>query len=213
MKNSAINALTRALFSSNSTAPEPTLTMFGLPNAYGTTDGTVPYGGLSRTTYPMWRGLDIPSGIAATRESIILTLLRTVQHAGGQAPDFAVCDIATWAALQQSFQSQERYLNDPASRWGKDDPANSGFRGLLLGDTPIFFDLNAPPATMYIFNSRFITYVIHEDASFAWSGWYSTIPQGQVASVGLTITAINLVCSQPRTGAIVHGITGGAAGF
>jgi hypothetical protein len=84
---------------------------------------------------------------------------------------------------------------------------------LLLGDTPIFFDLNAPPATMYIFNSRFITYVIHQDASFAWSGWYSSIPQGQVASVGLTITALNLVCSQPRTGAIVTGITGGAAGF
>jgi len=51
---------------------------------------------------------------------------------------------------------------------------------------------------------------VHEDANFAWTGWYSTIPQGQIASVGLSLTALNLVCSKPSTGLILEGITGGA---
>ena len=48
--------------------------------------------------------------------------------------------------------------------------------------------------------------VIHEDANFSWTGWYSTIPQGQVASVGLSLTALNLVCSKPSTGSIISGL-------
>jgi hypothetical protein len=118
--------------------------------------------------------------------------------------------IEDWTTLMTDFMSVERYNNDPTSRWGKDDPVNSGFRGLLLGDTPIFFDLNCPKGTAFLFNSKYITLVIHEDANFAWTGWYSTIPQGQIASIGLSLTALNLVCSKPSTGAIVNGITGGA---
>jgi hypothetical protein len=95
-------------------------------------------------------------------------------------------------------------------RWGKDDPVNSGFRGLLIGDTPFFFDLNMPKGQMIGFNSKYITLVVHEDANFAWTGWYSTIPQGQIASVGLSLTALNLVCSKPATGIIVQDIPGGA---
>jgi hypothetical protein len=118
--------------------------------------------------------------------------------------------IEDWTTLMTDFMSIERYNNDPSSRWGKDDPVNSGFRGLLLGDTPIFFDLNCPKGTAIGFNSKYITLVIHEDANFAWTGWYSTIPQGQIASVGLSLTALNLVCSKPSTGILIEGITGGA---
>lgn len=207
LKNSAVRSLTHALFSSHQEAEHPALTMFGLYDAYGH-DGI--YGGLDRDVYEDWRGLHITSAVAE-RIPFIKVILQTVQHAGGEAPDFIVCSIEDWTALCQSFQSVERYLNDPSSRWGKDDPANSGFRGLLLGDTPIFFDLNCPKGKAFVFNSRYITYVIHEDCSFSWSGWYSTIPQGQVASVGVQLTALNLVCSKPKTGAVVTGITGGAS--
>jgi hypothetical protein len=132
---------------------------------------------------------------------------------GGEALDFVVMSLPDWTTLLTDFMSIERYNNDPSSRWGKDDPVNSGFRGLLLGDTPIFFDLNLPVGTAIGFNSKYITLVIHEDANFAWTGWYSTIPQGQIASVGLSLTALNLVCSKPSTGVLIQGITGGAAGF
>ena len=80
---------------------------------------------------------------------------------------------------------------------------------MLLGDTPLFFDLNCPQGLAIGFNSKYITLVVHEDANFAWTGWYSTIPQGQISSVGLTLTALNLVCSKPSTGMLLEGITGG----
>src|SRR5215467_14511508 len=208
MKNSALEQLCTALFTS---AGSNALQMFGLLDAYddGTTVGT--YGGLSRTTYPNWAGLKVTTaGAILTRATFIPKLLASTRNAGGEAPDFAVMSIQDWTTLMTDFMSIERYNNDPSSRWGKEDPVNSGFRGLLLGDTPIFFDLQCPQGTAFLFNSRYITLVVHEDANFAWTGWYSTIPQGQVASVGLSLTALNLVCSKPATGMILNGITGGA---
>ena len=211
MKNSALDALCTSLFSSSTTGGVVNpLQMFGLNDAYDNGTNVPIFGGLSRTTYPTWAGNVVTgAGGVLTRAAFIPYLLRTARAAGGEAPDFGVMSIQDWTALMTDFMSVERYNNDPASRWGRDDPVNSGFRGLLLGDTPLFFDLQCPQGTAYLFNSRYITLVVHEDANFSWTGWYSTIPQGQIASVGLTLTALNLVCSKPMTGMIINGITGG----
>src|SRR5215475_1421090 len=215
MKNSALTALAQSLFTSNA---GNVLRMFGLPDAYGNATTAPVYGGLSRVTYPMWQGLVASAagdpapgapGATLTRVGFIKYLLHAASNAGGEALDFVVMSVQDWTTLMSDFISVERYNNDPSSRWGKDDPVNSGFRGLLLGDTPIFFDLSCPVGTAFGFNSRYITLVIHEDANFAWTGWYSTIPQGQISSVGLTLTALNLVCSKPSTGMLLEGITGG----
>jgi hypothetical protein len=208
LKNSALEALADALFG----PPSPSvLQMFSLQDAYGNATTAPVYGGLDRTVYPDWAGLVVTGGAALTRAAFIPLLLRAVKNSGGEALDFVVMSVEDWTTLLTDFMSVERYNNDPSSRWGKDDPVNSGFRGLLLGDTPIFFDLNCPAGTAYGFNSKYISLVVHEDANFSWTGWYSTIPQGQIASVGLTLTALNLVCSKPKTGIIINGITGGQA--
>ena len=206
MKNSALETLAGALFDPDGNDGN-VLRMFGLQNAYGSTGI---YGGLDRAQFPRWAGLRVNGlGGDINRARLIPTLLRAAKHAGGEALDFMVMSIEDWTTLMTDFMQLERYNNDPSSRWGKDDPVNSGFRGLLLGDTPIFFDLNCPRGVAYGFNSKYITLVIHEDANFAWTGWYSTIPQGQIASVGLTLTALNLVCSKPSTGMIIENIAGG----
>lgn len=208
LKNSALAALSTALYSSNG---GNVLQMYGLLDAYDDGTTVTNFGGLSRTTYPTWAGLKVAAaGAVLTRAAFIPQLLRAVKNSGGEALDFVVCSVEDWTTLLTDFLALERYNNDPSSRWGKDDPVNSGFRGLLLGDTPIFFDLNCPVGTAVGFNSKYITLVIHEDANFAWTGWYSTIPQGQISSVGLTLTALNLVCSKPSTGLLLEGITGGA---
>lgn len=207
LKNSAVAALADALFTSNG---GNVLQMFGLLDAYGNAATAPIYGGLDRTVYPQWQGIVVPTaGAILTRQAFIPYLLQVAKSSGGEAADFFVCSIQDWTTLMTDFQSVERYNNDVSSRWGKDDPVNSGFRGLLLGDTPIFFDLNCPQGLAIGFNSRFITLVVHEDANFSWTGFYSTIPQGQIASVGLTLTALNLVCSKPATGILIEGITGG----
>lgn len=208
LKNSSLEALSTALFGPPTTN---VLQMFSLQDAYGNEHTAKVYGGLDREVYPDWQGLVIPDADdILTRAKFIPKLLSAVKHSGGEALDFVVMSVADWTKLLTDFMSVERYNNDPSSRWGKDDPVNSGFRGLLLGDTPLFFDLNCPTGTAFGFNSKYITLVVHEDCNFAWTGWYSTIPQGQIASVGLSLTALNLVCSKPSTGIYMHGITGGA---
>jgi hypothetical protein len=212
IKNSALAQLSTSLFGTNMSGGPPAtpnpLQMFGLLDAYDDGTSTEFYGGIDRTAYPTFAGLVIPgAGPIMKRISFIPTMLRAVKHSGGEALDFVVTSIEDWTDLMTDFIALERFNNDPSSRWGKDDPVNSGFRGLMLGDTPIFFDLNCPQGTAIGFNSKYITLVIHEDANFAWTGWYSTIPQGQIASVGLTLTALNLVCSKPSTGVIIKGIT------
>jgi hypothetical protein len=207
MKNAALRQLSNALFSAPSGNP---LQMFSLLEAYGNVTTSPTYGGLSRTTYPAWQGLvNAAAGAILTRATFIPQLLASPKYNGGEALDFVVMSVEDWTTLLTDFMTVERYNSDPSSRWGKDDPINSGFRGLLLGDTPLFFDLNMPKGQAIGFNSKYISLVIHEDANFAWTGWYSTIPQGQIASIGLTITALQLVCSKPSTGIILQGITGG----
>jgi hypothetical protein len=210
LKNSALEKLADALFGQFAGNP---LQMFGLKDAYGDIAMAPIYGGLDRNVYTNWQGNVIPWGTVGdiSRVTFIPKFLQLAKYAGGEAADFGVLSIEDWTTLMTSYMADERFNNDPTTRWGKDDPVNSGFRGLLLGDTPLFFDLNCPAGLGFLFNTRYITLVIHEDANFAWTGWYSTIPQGQIASVGLTLTALNLVCSKPMTGAVITGITGGAA--
>lgn len=207
LKNSALAALAGALFTSNG---GNVLQMFGLLDAYGNAATSQVYGGLDRTVYPNWQGNVVTAaGAILTRQTFIPKLLQAAKAGGGEALDFVVMSIEDWTTLMTDFMTVERYNNDPSSRWGKDDPVQSGFRGLLLGDTPLFFDLNCPKGLAVGFNSKYITLVVHEDANFAWTGWYSTIPQGQISSVGLSLTALNLVCSKPSTGIVLEGITGG----
>ncbi|MGH7995639.1 MAG: hypothetical protein ACREFX_04730, partial [Opitutaceae bacterium] len=86
---------------------------------------------------------------------------------------------------------------------------NAGFRGLMLGDTAVYFDLYLAAGTAFVFNSRYLDLFLHEDANFAWTGWHNTIPQGQLGSIGVQVTAAELVCRQPNTGMQIQGITGG----
>jgi hypothetical protein len=207
MKNSALETLAEALFDQNH---GDVLKMFGLKDAYGDEAMSPYYGNLSRQQFPRWQGLVVRNaGNILERKLFIPKLLQAAKHAGGEALDFVVMSVEDWTTLMTDFMAVERFNTDPSTRYGKDDPVNAGFRGLLLGDTPLFFDLNCPKGTAFGFNSKYITMVIHEDANFAWTGWYSTIPTGQIASVGLTLTALNLVCSKPGTGIILEGIGGG----
>ena len=158
MKNSALDALCTSLFtSSTSGGVVNPLQMFGLLDAYGSAANVPIYGGLSRVTYPMWAGTQLTGSGATslTRAGFIQFILQSVQASGGEAPDFGVMNITDWTTLMTDFMALERYNNDPSSRWGKEDPVNSGFRGLLLGDTPLFFDLQCPQGTAFLFNSRY----------------------------------------------------------
>ena len=106
------------------------------------------------------------------------------------------------------FMSLEQFTTNPGSRYGADDPINAGFRGIMLGDTPFFMDPFCPTGQAYMINSRYLALYMSEDAPFAFSGFYSAIPNLQIANIGVVIVAFNVVCTKPVSGAHIVGITG-----
>ena len=198
-----------------------------------TDDGTsvTSYGGINRTTAgnSFWKGQLVTLGTASailTRSSFIRYLVQaSVGSAtgntinpkfgvstggGGEAPDFVVMNPGDWTTLMQDFMSLESFRTMPGTRYGLEDPINAGFRGLMLGNTPIFMDPFCPKGTAYVLNSRYLALYMSEDAPFAFSGFYSAIPNLQIANIGVLIVAFNVICSKPAAMMQLSGITGGA---
>jgi hypothetical protein len=63
---------------------------------------------------------------------------------------------------------------------------------------------------MYMINSRYLSMYLSEYAPFVFSGFESAIPQGQIADIGVLITALDMVCAKPSSGAHITGLTGAA---
>jgi hypothetical protein len=209
-KTVAVQAISSALFTNNSAVSGQTQ-VDSLLQAYDDGTNVTTYGGISRTTNTFWKSTLIGSaGAILSRTSFIKYLVQTTSLAGGEAPDFVIMSPGDWATLMTDFMGVEQFQTRPGSRYGTDDVVNAGFRGLMLGDTPMFMDPFCPTGTAYIVNSRYLALYMSEDAPFAFSGFYSAIPNLQIANIGVVIVAFNVVCTKPVSGLRLTGITGAA---
>jgi len=208
-KTVALQSISSALFTNNQNAPSQ---VDSLLQAYDDSTNVVTYGAINRTAAgnAFWKSTLITSaGGVLSRQSFIPYLVQTTYVAGGESPDFVVLYPGDWAKLMQDFMSSETFFTRPGSRYGTDDVVNAGFRGIMLGDTPVFMDPFCPKGTAYIINSRYLALYMSEDAPFAFSGFYSAIPNLQIANIGVVIVAFDVVCAKPSSGMQVTGMTGG----
>jgi len=184
----------------------------GLAQAYDDGTNAPSYGGITRTGNAFWNGQLIAGagGTYNTRVGMAQLLTRVQNGAGGEAPDFAVMNPANWAVLMADFMNLEMFTTKPKSIYDKDDVVSSGFRAIRVMDTPIFPDPFCPLGSMFISNSRYTGLYMSEYAPMTFSGFESQIPVGQIADIGVLISAADLVCSKPSSGAQVTGITGAA---
>lgn len=207
-KTVAVQAISSALFTNNTNSPTQVDSLF---QAYDDGTNVSTYGGINRSTSAnaFWKST-VKSSVGAidTRIAMIPYLAQTTTLAGGEAPDFMVMSPGDWTKLMTDFMSSETFFTKPGSRYGTDDVINAGFRGLMLGDTPIFMDPFCPTGTAYIINSRYLALYMSEDAPFAFSGFYSAIPNLQIANIGVVIVAFDVTCTKPVSGMKITGITG-----
>jgi hypothetical protein len=227
-KTVAVQAISSALFTNNAAFPTQVDSLF---QAYDDATNVTSYGGISRAGTPgsFWRGQLVVLGSAGailtrsamsryiTQASVGSTTGNTVNPAygisnggGGESIDFMVMNPGDWTTLMQDFMTVEQFRTMPGSRYGADTLVNAGFRGLMLQDTPIFMDPWCPKGEAYLLNSRYLAFYMSEDAPFAFSGFYSAIPNLQIANIGVVIVAFNVVCTKPASGMHLTGITGGA---
>ena len=177
--------------------------------AYDNGTNVASYGGISKSN-SFWQGQYYPNqgGISniASRVGMATMLTRVQTGAGGEDVDFAVMNPADWATLMADFMGFEQYQTTPRSRYGKGDVVNSGFRAIQVLNTPIFPDPWCPRGEMYMINSRYLAMYMSEAAPFIFTGFESMIPLGQLASIGVLLTALDLVCSKPSSGAHITGL-------
>jgi hypothetical protein len=208
-KTVAVQSLSAAIFGSAAANP---LSVNGLQDVYSTTDPASgnAYGGVPRATNTYWQGNVYSAAFAPGRSTMLTRIMQLQSLAGGEAPDFILMSMSDWTTLMQDFLSLEQFFTNPNMKYGNDNAVNAGFRAIMLGNTPIMADPFCPKGTAYLINSRYLAMYISEDANFAWSGFYSMIPNMQMASVGVLIIGLSLVCTKPVSGMALTNVTGGA---
>ena len=180
----------------------------GLPGAVddGTTLAT--YGNITRSTTQntWWRSKVYNAGsVNPTRQNILQYISGTVKN-GAEVPSFGVCGFGTWTLLAQDYVGQEQYVITPGS--GFDGDANgpqAAFRALMVAGVPIYPDPYCPEGTVYFLNTNYLSLYIHDQGSFVFTGFESTLPNWQIGYVGAVLMIAELVNTKPRAMSKVTG--------
>lgn len=204
-KTVAVQAIASAFFGSAGSNP---LAINGLQDVYDTTTYAPSYGGVSRATNSFWQGNVYSTSITPSRSTMIARIMQLTSLSGGESPDMVVMSLADWTTLAADFLTNERWNTDPGSSYGNDQAVNSGFRAIMLGNTPVLADPFCPVGTAYLINTKYLSMFLSEDANFAFSGFHSLIPNNQIASVGVMISLMALVCTKPKSGMALTTVAG-----
>ena len=195
--NDATNVMMDAMATALYTNTTNTQQFIGLPAAVANS-GT--YGNIDRGTYTWWKSTQYAAGsVNPTRQNILQYISGTVK-AGAEMPSFGVCGFGTWTLLAQDFVGQEQYVITPGG--GFDGDANgpqAAFRALMVAGVPIYPDPYCPEGTVYFLNTNYLSLYIHEQGSFVFTGFESTLPNWQIGYVGAVLMIAELVNVKPKS--------------
>jgi len=201
--NDATNVMMDAMATSLYNNTSNTQQFTGLPLAV---DSTGTYGNIDRTTSTWWAAKEYAAGsVNPTRQNVLQYISGTVKNCA-EVPSFGVCGFGTWTLLAQDYVGQEQYMITPGS--GFDGDANgpqAAFRALMVAGVPIYPDPYCPEGTLYLLNSNYLSLYIHEQASFAFTGFESTLPNFQIGYVGAVLMIAELVNTKPKSMTKIEG--------
>jgi len=201
--NAAAETLATSLYSS--VANPQGLT--GLPFAVDDGTNAASYGNLNRVQNPWWRSRVYNAGSSnPTRQNMLQYISGTTKN-GAEVPTFGVTGFGTWTLLAQDFVGQEMYQITPGDSFADSESGpRSAFRALMVGGVPIFADPFAPEGQVFFLNTNYMNMYIHEMASFAFTGFESTIANFQVGYIGAVLVVAELVSVKPSTMSRVAGL-------
>jgi len=195
--NDATNVMMDAMATALYTNTTNTQQFIGLPAAVANS-GT--YGNIDRSAYTWWKSSQYAAGsVNPTRQNILQYISGTVKN-GAEMPSFGVCGFGTWTLLAQDFVGQEQYVITPGA--GFDGDANgpqAAFRALMVAGVPIYPDPYCPEGTVYFLNTNYLSLYIHEQGSFVFTGFESTLPNWQIGYVGAVLMIAELVNVKPKS--------------
>ena len=195
--NDATNVMMDAMATALYTNTSNTQQFIGLPAAVANS-GT--YGNIDRSTYTWWKSSQYAAGsVNPTRQNILQYISGTVK-AGAEMPSFGVCGFGTWTLLAQDFVGQEQYVITPGAGFdGETNGPQTAFRALMVAGVPIYPDPYCPEGTVYFLNTNYLSLYIHEQGSFVFTGFESTLPNWQIGYVGAVLMIAELVNVKPKS--------------
>ena len=201
--NDATNVMMDAMATALYTNSTNTQQFTGLPAAVSAS-GT--YGNISRSAYSWWQSKSYSAGnVNPTRQNILQYISGTVKN-GAEVPTFGVCGFGTWTLLAQDYVGQEQYVITPGSGFdGDSNGPQAAFRALMVAGVPIYPDPYCPEGTVYFLNTNYLSLYIHEQGSFVFTGFESTLPNWQIGYVGAVIMIAELVSTKPKSMTVVSG--------
>ena len=186
----------------------------GLPGAIDNGTNLVTYGNINRTANTWWQSTVVNTSSAAATRKNALQWVATVNKYGAEMPTFGITDFGTWVALAQDYVGAEQFQMQPGMGFDTDsDRPRSGFRALDVGGVPIYADPYAPAntgsnGTIYFANSNYMNLYVHEQASFAFSGFESLLSNFQLGYIGVVLTLAELVLTKPKSCGRFYNIAG-----
>jgi hypothetical protein len=205
--NDAGNVMTDAFASATYTNVSNTQAFNGINVLIDDGTNSVNVGGQSRTTYPVLKSkVYAAGGVNPTRQNVSQYINGVAKNCG-EAPTYGLMGFGTWSLLQQDFIGQEQYNLSPGSGGFDQDTQGprSGFRALMVSGVPIFPDFYCPEGFLYLPQSRYMNLYLHEQGSFAFTGFESTLANGQLGYIGLLLTLGELISTKPSSMARVSG--------
>jgi len=195
--NVMMDAMATALYNNTTNTQQ----FIGLPGAVSNTDPAAgAYGNISRSSNTWWQSTVYNAGnVNPTRQNILQYISGTVKK-GAEVPTFGVCGFGTWTLLAQDYVGQEQYVITPGNGFdGDGNGPQAAFRALMVAGVPIYPDPYCPEGTVYFLNSNYLSLYVHEQGSFVFTGFESTLPNWQIGYVGAVITIAELVATKPKT--------------
>jgi hypothetical protein len=195
--NVMMDAMATALYNNTTNNQQ----FIGLPAAVSNANPAAGnYGNIDRSTYTWWQSTQYAAGsVNPTRQNVLQYISGTVKR-GAEVPTFGVCGFGTWTLLAQDFVGQEQYVITPGH--GFDGDANgpqAAFRALMVAGVPIYPDPYCPEGTLYLLNTNYLNLYIHDQGSFVFTGFESTLPNWQIGYVGAVLMIAEMVSTKPKS--------------
>ena len=198
--NDATNVMMDAMATSLYQNYTNTQQFIGLPGAIDDGTNLQTYGNINRNTYTWWKSKVYNAGnVNPTRQNILQYISGTVKN-GAEVPSFGVCGFGTWTLLAQDFVGQEQYTITPGSGFdGDNNGPQAAFRALMVAGVPIYADPYCPEGIVYFVNTNYLNLYIHEQGSFVFTGFESTLPNWQIGYVGAVLMIAELISTKPKS--------------
>lgn len=131
-----------------------------------------------------------------TTEAIALSVIRTLRSGAkisdgpGGKPDIGLTTEALFNIVSGILQVQQRFT--------KDTSVKAGFTHLVFEEMLIAADDYCPSGYLFVLNSQYIGWAIHEQGYFARTPWGDLLPSGTPAKTLKIFFDGNLICSNRK---------------